>query len=295
MLWFPAAVLVSCGGGPDELAQQPSPFGPTGIPPALRGDGGQGTRIGPGGNLPAALQDSAGVVLDANEIVFTDPDAEDPEAAMAELKELLSEIPEEGPWKRSHTNALREARRVEKPVLMWFTDSQNSPPSRALAQELFNKQEFEDWAGETFVRLQVDRQVTGENTESKADYVEYLKKHYKVRGQPTLLVLTPDGKVIGRYNGYKRGEAEYKWGQLRQGARLALEAHEEWRAKMEKKGYRMWSDPRGRTLFAKLAAYRDGELILVEPDGRRARTKESNLSPDDQQWIAEQKRARGIE
>lgn len=293
-------LLASCGGTEGEV-EEPNPFGPTGIPPMLRRGGSMGgTPIGPRGNaIPESFKNNPGVVLDPDEIVYTDPDAEDPEGAMSELKELLSAVPSEGPWRKSFTNAFKEARQTDKPVLMWFTDSQNSPNCRQLSQELFNQQEFEDWAEETFVRLQIDQRLGSvllDNNESrKKDYVASLKKRYKVRGQPTMLVLTPSGEVIGRYKGYRRGQADYKWGQLRQGAMLASQAHVKWKAKMEKKGYRIWSDPRGRKLFAKLIYYRKGTLVLLEPDGTRAKTKEKNLSPKDQDWITALKRSRGME
>lgn len=294
-----SAMLSGCASDRAEKERPeapPNPFSEAAIPEALRG-GAQ--PIGPGGGIPDELRNDAGVVLDPDEIVWTDPDAEDGGAVTQELKDLLSAAPTEGPWRKSYTNAFREARLTGKPVLMWFTDSRNSPNCRALNEDLFSKREFESWAEETFVRLQFDQNVQGSKTDNdsstKAAFIKDMKKRYKVLGQPTLLVLTPAGEVIGRYRGYQRGESEYKWGQLRQGAKLAGEAHEKWIARMEKKGYRFWSDPRGRKLFAKLISYQDGDLILVEPDGTRARTKERHLSPDDQDWIAEQKRRRGMQ
>ncbi|MGE9270942.1 MAG: thioredoxin fold domain-containing protein, partial [Verrucomicrobiales bacterium] len=241
----------------------------------------------------------AGVVLNPDEIYFVDPDADDLDAVTEEMSKLFADIPEEGPWRNSYTNAMREARRNDKPVLIWFTDSQNSPNCKALSEELFSSREFEDWAAETFVRLQVDQRVQGNKTDDstsrKAGYIKDLKKHYKVHGQPTLLVLTPAGEVIGRYKGYIRGQADFKWGQLRQGASLAEDSHVAWKKKMEKKGYRTWSDPRGREIFAKLLSYQMGKLLLMEPDGNRFQTSERNLSPSDRDWIAAEKRKRGIE
>jgi hypothetical protein len=64
---------------------------------------------------------------------------------------------------------------------------------------------------------------------------------------------------------------------------------------LERKGYRDWSDDQGRVIFAKLAAYKDGELVLVEPDGQRARTHERKLSAGDRVWIEDQKKLRGIQ
>ena len=286
-LWILMGLLAwgttGCGSrGPAAESEAVDPFSPESIPAALRPGGSGGTPIARGGNLPDDLRNNAGVVLDSDEIVFTDPDAENPEEILPELEELLSAKPTEGPWRRSHTEAFREALRSDKPVLMWFTDSQNSPPCRNLSQELFNQTEFDQWAAETFVRLQLDQRVGGSKLDhdaaSKAGYIEDMKKRYKVMGQPTLLVLTPSGEVIGRYRGYQKGQHEFKWGQLRQGAHLAREAHVKWKAGMEKKGYRTWRNPLGRSIFAKLAAYRDGQLILVEPDGTRLQTKERYLS-----------------
>jgi len=299
-----AGLLSACGGGGGADAggssfggMQPDPFGPGSIPAELRGGG--ATPLGNSGGIPEGLRDNAGVVLDPEDIVFTDPDAADPDAIVPELKELLSAAPTEGPWRQSYSNAFKEARHSDKPVLMWFTDSQNSPNCKALAEELFNTQEFEEWAAGTFVRLQVDQRVDGskldDSTSRKAGFVQDLKKRYKILGQPNLLVLTPSGEVIGRYKGYRRGQSEYKWGQLRQGAILASKAHESWKKKMEKKGYRTWSDPRGRRIFAKLLSYQKGKLLLMEPDGTRFQTSEQNLSPTDQDWIANEKRKRGME
>ena len=62
---------------------------------------------------------------------------------------------------------------------------------------------------------------------------------------------------------------------------------------MSKKGYRTWTDTKDRTLFARLLRYKDGEMILIEPDGRRLKAKESNLSEGDQQWIRSEQAKRG--
>lgn len=296
-LLLPAALLVSCGGGggPAMVDEVPvDPFSPAAIPSALRGDG---RRLNPERELQDLRQD-VGTVMNPEEIAYTDPDAENPDDITPELRELLEAPSEEGPWGRSISRALREARRTDKPVLMWFTDSGNPMANRAISEDLYGRQDFEDWVRESFVRLQVDEKVGSkleDEAARKADFVEGLKKRYRVFGYPTLIVLTPAGEVIGRYRGYRRGEWEYKWAQLRQAAFLAGKAHVEWKAKMEGKGYRTWTGPLGRTIFAKLVAYRDGELVLMEPDGTRARTMERRLSAQDQEWIASEKRKRGIE
>ncbi len=303
-----AALLPSCGAVRNKVeavakadADEELPFGPTGIPPHLRANRGAGTPITPGGNAAPVLSN----LTPEEDIVYTDPD--NPEASLIELADILAAPPPEaGSWESDPAAARRRSMREGKPLLIWFTHSKNSPMCKALSQELFSTREFEDWASERFVRLRVDANFSQRDPnlsfEEQAHRdtirkhaVDDLKKRYKVLGHPFLVVLKPNGEVAGKYRGYKRGDAEFRWGQLKHAAIAASHAYGNWRAEMEEKGYREWSDREGRRIFAKLISYKDGVLILVEPDGTRARTKENVLSTADRAWIAEQKRLRGIQ
>jgi hypothetical protein len=302
-----AAALSSCAelglGGKKEPANPPSAFGPTGIPPQLREKGPDaGTPVVAGGNVPAA-----GVPLNLTpeeDIVFTDPD--NPDANLPELSTILTAPKRRGPWEESETIAKQRAAREGKPLLIWFTDSKNSPMCKALSQELFANPEFESWASEKLIRLRVDANSTvtdpklslGEKETRMADlrnYAQRLKKQYKVLGQPNMLLLNPSGEVIGRYRGYKRGQADYTWGLIKHGEAVSANARQEWRAALEKKGYREWQDRKERKVFAKLTGYSKGTLTLIEPDGTRCRTHEDKLSDKDQEWIAAQKKLRNLQ
>ncbi len=126
-------------------------------------------------------------------------------------------------------------------------------------------------------------------------YVKRLKKQYRVLGHPTLLVLNPGGEVVWRDTGYKRGEADFTWGLIKQARAAAAHQFKTWRKQLTSKGYREWEGQRGRKVFAKLVNYSEGKLILIEPGGERYKTDESRLSKSDQKWVAEQKKLRGIE
>jgi thioredoxin-related protein len=279
-----------------EKEEEPSPFGPTGIPPQLRPKAASGgVAVTPGGNMP--------FITPQEDIVYTDPD--NPDAEIPELADLLSNA-KRGPWEESETIAKQRSVREGKPLLIWFTDSQSSPMCKALSQELFSTHEFGDWATEKLIRLRVDAAVKindpdldlGSSEDRRIRVIRYvaeLKKRYKVLGHPSLIMLSPSGEVVSRPRGYKRGDAEYLWGVLKQGEAAASASYQGWREGLEKKGYREWSDRRGRKIFAKLVSYQNGTLILIEPDGNRARTQEKSLSDGDRLWITEQKRLRGIQ
>jgi hypothetical protein len=300
--------LTSCaklgiGRGKMEPPKIEGSNGGGGIPPQLMPKGADsGTPVTPGGNVPAAK--TALAVTPDSDIVFTDPD--NPDATLPELSTLLVAPKRKGPWEESETIAKQRAAREGKPLLIWFTDSKNSPMCKALVQELFSTPDFEKWASEKLIRLRVDANIEVNDPDIPLDeketrladlknYVTRLKKQYNVLGQPSLLLLNPSGEVVGRYRGYKRGQADYTWGLIKHGEAVSANAYKEWRAGLEKKGYREWSDRKDRHVFAKLTGYSKGTLTLIEPDGTRSRTQESKLSDGDRAWIAEQKKLRGLE
>lgn len=311
ILVFSSAVLflVSCAKTSKiDLGDQPNPVGPTGKPLIRASGGDAGTPVAPGGNANTTKANPQVNFTPEDETVYTDMD--NPEASLPELSDVLDAAPQRtGPWELSETIARQRAIQEGKPLLIWFTDSKTSPMCKALSQELFNRQDFADWADEKLVRLKVDSNVSGsdfvndssigldEKETRRIDTINYaarLKKRYKVLGAPSLVLLNPAGAVIGQYRGYKRGESDFKWGLIKQGEASWAAKYESWKSGLEKKGYREWRDRKGRKVFAKLTAYSKGTLILIQPDGTRYKTEESKLSDADKAWIAEQKKLRGL-
>ncbi len=259
-----------------------------------------GTPVTPGGNVPAKT--SPLNATPESDIVYTNPD--DPDATLPELATVLSNT-KRGPWEESETIAKQRSMREGKPLLIWFTDSARSPMCKAVSQELFSTNDFGNWATEKLIRLRVDADVKvndpdldlGASEDRRVriiDYAAELKKRYKVLGFPTLVMLSPNGEVVGKFRGYKRGDAAFLWGQIKHGEAVSAESTKGWRSGLEKKGYREWEDRKGRKIFARLTAYSKGTLTFIEPDGTRSRTQEDNLSDKDRAWIAEQKKTRNI-
>lgn len=301
-----AVALTSCArlglGDKPEQKEPAGPFGPTGIPPQLRSKNSDpGTPVIAGGNIPG--KPSALNITPEEDIVYTDPD--NPDATIPELSTLLSSA-KRGPWEESETIAKLRSVREGKPLLIWFTDSASSPMCKALTQELFSTNDFGSWASEKLVRLRVDANVRisdpdldlGSSEDRRVTVRNYntaLKKRYKVMGYPSLILLSPSGEAIGRYRGYKRGEADFLWGQIKHAEAVSAESYKGWRAGLEKKGYREWQDRKERKIFARLTSYSKGTLTFIEPDGTRSRTREETLSDKDRAWLSEQKKLRNIQ
>ena len=297
---IPAFGLTSCGmlGGGDKKDEATN-IAPSDLPPMPRMRGASppgGAAITPGGNVPGK-----GLTITPEEdLVFTNPD--DPDAGIPELSTVLS-TPKKGVWEDNEAVARRRSYREGKPLLIFFTDSMANPMCKALNDELFARHDFGDWANEKLIRFKVDvnERVESESLGAQEDLrirtknqTAELKKRYKVLGNPTLIVLNPSGEVIGNFRGYQRGQADFRWGQIKHAEIVSTNSNKEWRKDLEKKGYREWQDNKGRKVFARLVSYSKGELVLVEPDGFQSKTQENRLSDGDKAWIKQQKEQRGI-
>lgn len=242
-------------------------------------------------NVNPQLPSAPSELYGEEEIIWVD---EDPTVAMPGLDELWKRGPRDE-WHRSHAEAMREARKLGRPVLVWFTDSDRNPTSQALDTELFSTEKFNTWASDKVVLLQIDRNVVDSNQKrlsKKREYVEKMRKRYKILGNPVVVILSPRGTQHAKYRGYRSGDADFYLGKLKSGYRNAQLDYGRWREEYEAKGYRVWHDNRGRKVFAKPKAYKDGILYLVEPDGKKSRTSLSKLSQEDRDWVLEKVKAK---
>jgi hypothetical protein len=293
----------SCGvfGKKAEQEEEKNPFGPSGVPSFLRTNP---EVDGPPGEAPLPGTPAAEVTVALanhprqDNIVWTDPD--DMDKDLPELRKLLAG-PKTTIWLKSESEAKRRAIREGKCVMIWFTDSARSPLCKTMSEEVLGKKEFGDWASENVVRLVVDQsamQARGEkfdNEVTEQQYVAEMKKKYKALGNPTVIMLSPMGERLAKYTGFKKGQGEFFWGQLKHSSSVGKEEYAVWMKKLEKQGFRRWTDHDDRTLVARLISYNKGWMVMVEPDGNRFRTKESQLCDADQTWILEEKKKRGIQ
>jgi protein disulfide-isomerase len=114
-------------------------------------------------------------------------------------------------WLTSLQEARAAAQKGNRAIIANFTGSDWCGFCIKLKEEVFSKQEFQDWAAKNVVLLEVDFPRGKELPAEVKAQNEKLQEHYKVQGFPSVLVITPDGKELGRmvgFGGAKEWEAE---------------------------------------------------------------------------------------
>jgi thioredoxin-related protein len=108
------------------------------------------------------------------------------------------------PWITDFAKAQTLAVREQKLLLMDFTGSDWCQPCKNLKRYLLETREFADYASSNLVLLEVDfpRWTSLPEPQKKAN--EALQAEYAVEGFPTLILLAPQGKVIGRQAGVQQ-------------------------------------------------------------------------------------------
>lgn len=109
-------------------------------------------------------------------------------------------------WHTSMRAAMAAARAEKKVILVNFTGSDWCPWCVRLHDEVFAQPPFMDYAARHLVLLTVDFPRKKWQTPQQKRENDELARRYRVEGFPTILLLDPAGRVIGR-TGYRKGGA----------------------------------------------------------------------------------------
>ncbi len=233
---------------------------------------------------------------DSGAVFFTDP--HNPDAIIEGLDEAFAQRSENQRWIQSYAEAVREAQRTGKPILIWFHHSKGSPPSRRLAEELFRTSAFEEWAKDNVIRVCYDQaeefqsEPVAKKRKKMVEYVRNAPARFGVRGSPVVLIISPSGDKANTLRGYYTGQASAYMDRIKNAVKIADKQFAEFKKAMEPKGYRTWTGKNGAAIFAKLSRYieKNETVWLQECDGHLLRTPLSRLSDADQEWLKTHKR-----
>jgi thioredoxin-related protein len=93
-----------------------------------------------------------------------------------------------------YSDALREARQKDRPVLLYFFSDQ-CPYCRKMDAQTFRSRRVVEYLRDAFVSVRI-----------RAEYSPHLVRKYMVRGYPTSWFLTPAGRAILYVPGYQSPE-----------------------------------------------------------------------------------------
>lgn len=117
----------------------------------------------------------------------------------------------ESKWLTDYENALKDAKKADMNVLVYFTGSDWCPPCKMLKTDLFDSAEFKALS-ENYVLLYVDipRNRDLLTPEQMAHNKEIMVKYNKKGVFPLLKIVNAKGNALDEYSGYSmNGEIKY--------------------------------------------------------------------------------------
>jgi protein disulfide-isomerase len=132
-----------------------------------------------------------------------------PKAWIEAAEAQMAPKPDGGEWLTDYKQALERAKKEKKVVLADFTGSDWCGWCIKLKDEVFSKPEFQQWAQEHVVLLELDFPKNKPQSEELKQQNEKLRDEFGIQGYPTILFLDAKGKKVGQ-SGYVEGGPE-KW------------------------------------------------------------------------------------
>lgn len=126
------------------------------------------------------------------------------ETAPAPEKTTKAPKVEKAHWLTDFETAKAQARSENKLLLLNFTGSDWCPPCMMLEKEVFSKPEFAEYAAKRLVLLELDFPRRKELPPEQLAANTKLAQTYGIEGFPTVIVLDPNAKPLGKF-GYVPG------------------------------------------------------------------------------------------
>ena len=117
---------------------------------------------------------------------------------------------ERGVWMTDFEKAKRYARASDRTVVVNFTGSDWCPYCLRLKKEVFDTDQFKDWADDHAILVEADFPRGKELPKELVQQNEWLSSEYSVGGYPTILFLNGNGEYLGR-SGYLQKPGPNYW------------------------------------------------------------------------------------
>lgn len=101
-------------------------------------------------------------------------------------------------WFTDFRAAQERARAENKPLLVDFTGSDWCPPCMLLEKQVFYQSRFADYAGRNLVVVKIDFPRRKPLPPEQQAANNELARRFSIQGFPTILILSPEGKVLGQ-------------------------------------------------------------------------------------------------
>lgn len=204
-------------------------------------------------------------------------------------------------WTDNYDRALKQAKEQNKFLLLNFTGSDWCPWCKLLDSEVFSKNKFQAYAKENLICVKLDFPRTFNLPSKTVKQNRALARQHGITGFPSILLLSPDEKLIARTS-YKRGGvdpyveylekaiAAYKAGGSN--APVVDEGGESVQASdslnsepVDEGAYRIWTSTQGARVEARLEE-RVGDVVhLRTREDKTLTIRASELSPADRAFL----------
>jgi thioredoxin-related protein len=116
-------------------------------------------------------------------------------------------------WQTNYKQALAQAAKENKQVLLDFTGSDWCPYCIQMDREVLSKSQFENFASKNLVLVKLDYPRRKKLPPSEMQQNDQLQQQYSIEGYPTYVLLDSRGKEVKRVIGYVDGgpSAFIKW------------------------------------------------------------------------------------
>ena len=112
-------------------------------------------------------------------------------------------------WHTDVDKAINLSIESGKPVFFFFTGSDWCGWCKKLVREVFDKNEFSNWASENVVLLDIDFPKRKQQEEKIRQQNRKLQKMFQVQGYPTIWIVMPEKEEGGNINFLKLGKTGY--------------------------------------------------------------------------------------